>query len=102
MEDFITIGIDAVNPVQVSARDMDPARLKQQFGDRMAFWGGIDSQRILPNGSPGEVAAEVRRMFGIMGPQGGYVLSAVHNIQPDVPPENVCAMFAAGRECRYS
>lgn len=102
MEDFIAIGIDAINPVQVSARDMDPARLKQQFGDRMAFWGGIDSQRILPNGSPGEVAAEVRRMFDIMGPQGGYVLSAVHNIQPDVPPENVCAMFAEGRECRYS
>lgn len=101
MEDFIGLGIDAVNPVQVSAKGMEPERLKQEFGDRIAFWGGIDSQRLLPHGSPQEVRAEVRRMFEVMGGGGGYVLAAVHNIQPDVPPENVVALFEAGRECVY-
>jgi len=99
--DFIEIGVDALNPVQVSARHMDPARLKQEFGDRIAFWGGIDTQRLLPHGSPEEVRAEVQRMFEIMGPGGGWVLTSVHNIQPDVPPENVLAMLDAGRECVY-
>ena len=102
MEDFIAIGIDAINPVQIRARDMEPGRLKREFGDRMAFWGGIDSQQVLPRGSSAEVAAEVRRMFALMGGSGGYVLAAVHNVQPDVPPENVCAMFAAGKECVYA
>jgi uroporphyrinogen decarboxylase len=99
--DFIDIGIDALNPVQVRARHMEPERLKREFGGRIAFWGGIDSQRVLPFGTPDNVRAEVRRMFGIMGAGGGYVLAAVHNIQPDVPPENVVALFEAGRECRY-
>jgi uroporphyrinogen decarboxylase len=99
--DFIDIGIDALNPVQVSARHMDPARLKEEFGDRISFWGGIDSQHLLPQGSPGEIATEVRRLFGILGRQGGWVLAAVHNIQPDVSPENVLAMFEAGRQCVY-
>jgi uroporphyrinogen decarboxylase len=102
MEDFIAIGIDAINPVQIRARDMEPGRLKREFGGRMAFWGGIDSQQVLPRGSSAEVAAEVRRMFELMGGSGGYVLAAVHNVQPDVPPENVCAMFAAGKECVYA
>jgi uroporphyrinogen decarboxylase len=101
IEDFIAIGVDALNPVQVRAKDMDPARLKLEFGDRISFWGGIDSQSLLPNGSPVEVAREVRRMFDIMGRNGGYVLAAVHNVQPDVPPENICALFAAGAQCTY-
>jgi uroporphyrinogen decarboxylase len=101
MEDFIGMGIDALNPVQVRARHMEPARLKREFGGRIAFWGGIDTQRLLPFGSAGEVRAEVRRMFEVMGGGGGYVLAAVHNIQPDVPPENVQAMFEAGKGCRY-
>ena len=99
IDDFISIGIDALNPVQVSARNMEPARLKREFGDRIAFWGGIDTQHILPHGSPEEVRAETRRMYQIMGPGGGYVLAAVHNVQPDVPPENLLAMFQTGREC---
>ncbi len=102
INDFIEIGIDALNPVQVSAKNMEPARLKREFGDRITFWGGIDTQRLLPLGSPEEVAAEVRRMFEIMGAGGGWVLAAVHNIQPDVPPENILAMFEAGRECVYT
>ena len=101
IEDFIDIGIDALNPIQVTARNMEPERLKREFGGRIAFWGGIDSQRVLPEGSPGDVRANVRQMFDIMGPGGGYVLSAVHNVQPDVPPENVLAIFDAGRECVY-
>jgi len=101
MEDFIGMGIDAINPVQVSARHMDPERLKQEFGDRIAFWGGIDSQHLLPHGTPEQVRGEVRRMFSLMGKSGGWVLAAVHNIQPDVPPENVLAMFEAGRQCVY-
>ena len=100
--DFIDIGIDALNPVQVSARHMEPERLKREFGGRMCFWGGIDSQHLLPHGTAEEVAAEVRRMFEVMGEGGGYVLAAVHNIQPDVPPENVLAMFEEGRRCVYA
>ena len=101
IDDFIAIGIDALNPVQVTAKDMQPERLKREFGDRIAFWGGIDTQRILPFGSPDQVAAEVKRMFAFMGQDGGWVLAGVHNLQPDVPPENICAMFQAGKECRY-
>jgi uroporphyrinogen decarboxylase len=95
LPDFIDIGIDALNPVQVTAKNMQPEKLKREFGERICFWGGIDSQHILPNGTPGEVRAEVSRMSELMGANGGYVLAAVHNIQPDVPPENVCALFGA-------
>jgi uroporphyrinogen decarboxylase len=102
IDDFIAIGIDALNPVQVTAKNMEPERLQREFGGRIAFWGGIDSHRILPRGSAAQVAAEVKRMFQVMGRDGGWVLAAVHNIQPDVSPENICAMFQAGRECRYS
>jgi uroporphyrinogen decarboxylase len=80
---------------------MEPGRLKREYGDRIAFWGGIDSQRILPHGTPEEVAAEVRRIFELLGRGGGWVLAAVHNIQPDVPPENILALFEAGRLCMY-
>ncbi len=101
LSDFIEMGVHAVNPVQVTARHMEPARLKREFGDRLTFWGGIDSQHVLPGGTPAEVSAEVERMFAVMGSGGGYVLAAVHNIQPDVPPENILAMFEAGRRCVY-
>jgi uroporphyrinogen decarboxylase len=100
--DFIDIGIDALNPVQVTAKNMEPGRLKREFGDRIAFWGGADSHRLLPGGSVEDVRRGARRMFDIMGPGGGYVLSAVHNIQPDVPPQNICALFEEGRRCAYA
>jgi len=95
LDDLIEIGVDIVNPVQVSARDMDPEKLKGRFGDRLCFWGGIDSQYLLPRGSPEEVDREVRRIIRLLGKNGGYVLGAVHNIQADVPPENIVAMYAA-------
>ncbi len=100
--DFIEMGIDALNPIQVTARHMEPERLKAEFGGRMAFWGAIDSQHLLPYGSAADVAAGVRRMFETLGVGGGYVLAAVHNVQPDVPPENILAMFETGRNCVYA
>mgnify|MGYP001182976312 CR=1 FL=1 len=93
VEDLIEIGVDALNPVQVSASNMEPAELKQAFGEHIAFWGGIDTQNVLPNGTPEEVRSEVRRVIDCLAPGGGYVLNSVHNIQTDVPPENVVAMF---------
>lgn len=98
--DLIDIGVDAVNPVQVSAQGMDPAGLKRRFGDRITFWGGIDTQRVLPFGTPAEVRAEVRRVIDCLAPGGGFVLNSVHNIQNDVPAENVVAMFDEARAYR--
>ena len=92
---LIENGIDILNPVQVTAQGMDAAELKAEFGDRLCFWGGIDTQHILPNGTPDEVAAETRRIIGILGEGGGYVVNTVHNIQADVPPENILALFRA-------
>jgi len=94
--DMIDMGIDALNPVQVSAENMDPAFLKTVFGDRLAFWGGIDTQDILPFKTPAEVRDYVQFIIQTLGKGGGYVLSTVHNIQDQVPPENVVAMFEAG------
>ncbi len=98
MADFIEIGLDAVHPVQVSAREMDTAILKRDFGAHIGFWGAIDTQRVLPRGTPEEVREEVRRRIADLAPGGGYVLGAVHNIQAEVPPENILAMVNAARE----
>ena len=98
IDDLIEIGVDILNPVQVSAKGMDPAYLKKTYGDRLSFWGGIDTQKILPYGNVKDVEAEVERMIEIMGKDGGYILGAVHNIQPDVPVENVLALFKHARE----
>lgn len=99
IEDLIEIGVDILNPVQVSAGDMgDTAALKRQFGDRICFWGAIDTQHVMPFGSEREVWDEVERRILDLAPGGGYVLAAVHNMIPDVSPENICAMFAAGRK----
>jgi uroporphyrinogen decarboxylase len=96
--DFIEIGIDALNPVQVSAARMDTAALKREFGRDLTFWGGVDTQQVLPWGSPAEVRAEVQRRIADLAAGGGYVLCAVHNIQPEVPPENIAAMYEAALE----
>jgi uroporphyrinogen decarboxylase len=97
--DFIDMGIDIVNPVQVSAAGMDTSVLKREFGDDIVFWGGgCDSQRILPFGTPQEVADEVKRRIDDLAPGGGFVFAPIHNIQSEVPPENVVAMFQAARD----
>ncbi len=101
IDHLIDIGVDALNPVQVTAANMEPESLEARFGGRIAFWGGINTQRILPFGTPAEVAAETRRIIDILGRGGGYVLNAVHNIQPEVPPENIIAMYEAGRDHPY-
>ncbi|NMB15826.1 MAG: hypothetical protein GX980_01790 [Firmicutes bacterium] len=93
MDDLIEIGVDAYNPVQTTAHKMDLVELKKRFGDRITFWGGVDTHRILNKGSVDEVRRETRRVMDILSPGGGFVLNSVHNIQPDVPPENICAMF---------
>jgi len=91
--DLIELGVDIINPVQVSAKDMDSRTLKREFGKDITFWGGIDTQRVMPIGSPDRVEKEVIRRIKDLAPGGGYVLAAAHNIQADVNPENVCRMF---------
>jgi uroporphyrinogen decarboxylase len=93
LDDLADIGVDLLNPVQVSSPDMaDTARLKKRFGKRLSFCGGIDTQRVLPHGTPQEVRAETRRRIMDLAPGGGYVAAAVHCIQPDVPVDNILAM----------
>ncbi len=100
---LIEMGVDILNPIQTTARGMDPRRLKEQFGDRLTFWGGsCDCQRTLPFGTPEQVAAEVEAHIAALAPGGGYVFASVHNIQANCPPENIAAMFdAALRVGRY-
>ncbi len=98
LPDLIDIGVEVLNPIQVAAVDMEPARLKAEFGDKLSFWGAVDSQQVLPHGSTEDVRAEVRRRIRELGKGGGYMVAAVHNIQPDVPTENIVAMYEAARE----
>jgi uroporphyrinogen decarboxylase len=98
LPDFIDIGIQVINPVQVSAKGMDSAELKREFGRDLCFWGAIDTQHVLPFGSPADVKAEVRRRINDLGPGGGYVVASSHNIQRDVSAENVIAMIEAVAE----
>jgi uroporphyrinogen decarboxylase len=94
--DLIEIGVDILNPVHVRATGMEPLALKRDFGDALVFWGGgVDTQGVLPTGTPQEVKDDVRRNVEALAPGGGYVFSPVHNIQADVPPENILAMFEA-------
>ena len=82
--------------MQVSAAGMgDTKKLKAEFGDRLTFWGAIDTNHVLPHGSAEDVRQEVRRRILDLGPGGGYVVCPVHNIQPEVPPENIVAMYEA-------
>jgi uroporphyrinogen decarboxylase len=92
IEDWIAMGLDVLDPIQVSAKGMDTAELKAQFGDRLVFHGAIDTQHVLPFGTPEDVREEVRRRIGDLAPGGGYILAPVHNVQADVPPENLIAM----------
>jgi uroporphyrinogen decarboxylase len=96
---LVDLGIDALNPVQVSAKGMgDTKKLKAKYGRDLTFWGGIDTQWILPFGTPAEVRNEVRRRIEDLAEGGGFVLAAVHNIRPEVKPANICALFEAAQE----
>jgi len=94
--DLIDSGIDILNPVQVSAAQMgDTARLKREFGDELTFWGAVDTQSVMPHGTPQQIKDEVKQRLDDLAPGGGYVLNTVHNIQGDVPPENIMALAEA-------
>ncbi|MHB1415753.1 MAG: uroporphyrinogen decarboxylase family protein, partial [Chloroflexota bacterium] len=96
--DLIDIGIDILNPVQVNAADMDTARLKREFGREIVFWGGGCDTIVLQRGSPDEVEAEVERRIADLAPGGGFVFGSIHNIQANVPPENIVRMFESARK----
>jgi uroporphyrinogen decarboxylase len=94
--DLIEAGVDILNPVQTAAAKMEPERLKKEFGDKLSFWGGGSCpQTVLPWATPEEVEEDVRRRLRIFAPGGGYVFAPIHNIQPDVPPRNIVAMYDA-------
>ncbi|MHB1007111.1 MAG: uroporphyrinogen decarboxylase family protein [Chloroflexota bacterium] len=94
--DFVDVGVQALNPVQVSANGMDDTkRMKAEYGDKLSFWGAIDTHHVLPHGSPDDVKAEVKQRIQDLGPGGGYVVCSVHNLQPEVPGANTAAMFDA-------
>ena len=94
--DFIECGIDILNPIQISAKGMDPKYLKETFGDDLTFWGGgADTRYVLNRKTPQEVKKHVKELLEIFAPGGGYVWNAIHNILPDVPPENIVAALEA-------
>ncbi len=94
-------GIDILNPIQWTARNMDPQTLKDRFGGQFIFWGGgVNTQGTLPFGAPEQVREEVERNLRIFGQGSGYVFTSVHNIQPGVPAENLLAFYEAYREHR--
>lgn len=97
--DFIEAGVDILNPVHVTATGMEPEALKRDFGADLVFWGGgVDTQGVLPSGTPEQVKDNVRRNIEALAPGGGYVFNTIHNIQADVPAENIVAMIEALRE----
>jgi len=99
MPDLIDAGYEVINPVQTSCRDMEPEKLKREFGRDITFWGGgCDTRQVLNRGTPGDVRRHVLERLAIFAPGGGFVFNTVHNILPEVPPENIEAMFGAVRE----
>ncbi len=99
--DLIEAGVQVLNPVQTTANDMDPVRLKKEFGDKLTFWGGgSETQTVLLRGTPDEVESQVKERMKIFSPGGGYVFCQIHNVQYGVPPENVLAMFNAAKKYR--
>jgi uroporphyrinogen decarboxylase len=100
LPDFIEIGIDVLNPLQTSAKGMDPTRIKQKYGRDLAFWGGgVETQTTLPFGTVEDVRREVRERVKLLGAGGGYVFATIHNIQADIPPEKILAIYDTVSEC---
>ena len=93
LDDLTEMGVDAINPVQISAREMDPARLKEKYGDQICFWGGVDTQNVLNATNRDFIISSIKKVMDIFAPGGGFVLTSVHNIQSDVPVENIKTMI---------
>lgn len=99
--DFIEIGVDILNPLQLTAKDMDAEKVKREYGKDISFWGGgVDTQNILPRGTPKQVRQNVTERIKKLSPDGGYIFGTVHNIQDDVPLENIVALFETFMELR--
>lgn len=99
--DFIDSGFDILNPVQISAAGMEASGLKSRFGQQITFWGGgIDTQNVLPFGTPDEVRQHVRENMHIFGADGGFVFNTIHNVQANIPIENLQALYQAVRDYR--
>ncbi|GFP28654.1 uroporphyrinogen decarboxylase family protein, partial [Candidatus Hakubella thermalkaliphila] len=96
--DLIEISVDILNPIQPRAEGMNTWELKRVYGHSITFHGGVDVQTVLPRGTADDVVEEVKERIASLGPGGGYILAASHNIQADVPPENIVAMFEAAHE----
>lgn len=94
IDELIRLGIDVLDPIQPTCPEMQPEHLKLHYGDRLSFHGGIDMQHLLPHATPTQVEAEVRRYCQILGTGGGYILAPAHLFQPDVPPENILAVYS--------
>ncbi len=96
--EFIEMGVEVLNPIQVAADNMDPEKLKAEFGKNLCFWGGVDTRDVMPRGTTTDVRNEVAKRIRQMAPGGGYILAAVHDITREVPPVNVVELFRAGKE----
>jgi uroporphyrinogen decarboxylase len=101
IEDLIEMGLDLLDPIQPNTKGMEAENLRALFGGRISFYGGIDTQRLLPYGSAREVEDEVLRLIRVLGSHGGYVAAASNAVQPDVPIENILALYRTAREYRY-
>jgi uroporphyrinogen decarboxylase len=93
LDDLIEIGVDAFNPVQTNAKNMQADKLKREFGGRLCFWGAVDTHVPSVGADPAGMEEEVKKVIEVMAPGGGYVLSAIHNIQPDISAENILTLF---------
>ncbi len=98
LPDVIDAGVEVLNPLQPHAAKMDPNALKASFGHKLVFHGGLDQQQTIPFGTPEEAAADVRRVIKALAPGGGYIFAPCHNLQPDVPPQNIVAIYRAAAE----
>jgi uroporphyrinogen decarboxylase len=96
--DFIEMGVDILKPIQPSAKGMEPAGMKRDFGDALCFHGALDIQTVLSRGTPDQVRAEVERLCDILGPGGGFILAPTNNIMPETPVENILALYGASRQ----
>ena len=101
IEDLIEMGLDLLDPIQPKAKGMEAEHLKARFGGRISFYGGVDTQELLPFGSARQVEEEVVRLIRVLGANGGYIVAASNAVQPDVPMENILALYRTAGEYRY-